>query len=94
MLVRIKLAVTVCEVLAGMEFATTVIANHTWPCNQYSDGVAAPQVVCSMQRPTGTTNQRIGFSIEACGRHLATGGSDGCVRVGPHSTSRTHHTCC
>lgn len=34
-----------------------------------------------MQRPTSSTNQRIGFSIEPCGRHLATGGCDGCVRV-------------
>lgn len=42
---------------------------------------ATGQVVCSMQRPTSSTNQRIGFSIESCGRHLATGGCDGCVRV-------------
>eukprot|EP00878_Enallax_costatus_P027309 GHUV01029381.1.p1 GENE.GHUV01029381.1~~GHUV01029381.1.p1 ORF type:complete len:207 (+),score=26.94 GHUV01029381.1:774-1394(+) len=40
------------------------------------------QVLYSMTRDTGTTNQRIGFSIEPCGRHLATGGCDGDVRVG------------
>eukprot|EP00878_Enallax_costatus_P041311 GHUV01047987.1.p1 GENE.GHUV01047987.1~~GHUV01047987.1.p1 ORF type:complete len:364 (+),score=110.95 GHUV01047987.1:973-2064(+) len=39
------------------------------------------QVLYSMTRDTGTTNQRIGFSIEPCGRHLATGGCDGDVRV-------------
>jgi hypothetical protein len=38
-----------------------------------------------MQRPTSLTNQRIGFSIEPCGRHLATGGTDGCVRVSADS---------
>jgi WD40 repeat protein len=49
------------------------------------------QVVCSMQRPTSSTNQRIGFSIEPCGRHLATGGCDGCVRVsGADPRQRTH----
>ena len=30
-------------------------------------------VVYSMQRDTATTNQRIAFDIEPCGRHLATG---------------------
>lgn len=39
------------------------------------------QVLYSLQRATACTNQRVGFSIEACGRHLATGGCDGCVRV-------------
>ena len=31
------------------------------------------QVLYSMQRDTCTTNQRIAFDIEPCGRHLATG---------------------
>eukprot|EP00887_Chlorella_sp_A99_P003250 scaffold9.g3250.t1 len=42
------------------------------------------RVVYSVRRQSGTTNQRIGFSVEPCGRHLATGrlrGEDGRVRV-------------
>lgn len=39
------------------------------------------QALYSLARDSGATNQRIGFSIEPCGRHLATGGSDGRVRV-------------
>lgn len=35
----------------------------------------------SLARSTEGTNQRIAFSIEPCGRHLATGGCDGVVRV-------------
>jgi hypothetical protein len=34
-----------------------------------------------LERDTGGTNQRIQFSVEPCGRHLATGGCGGCVRV-------------
>lgn len=58
-----------------------------------------------LPRDTASTNQRIGFSVEPCGRHVASGGSDGCVRVydlqvGAHGTRqqgtgairvRTHH---
>ncbi|KAG2425914.1 hypothetical protein HYH02_014913 [Chlamydomonas schloesseri] len=33
----------------------------------------------SMERPTGHTNQRVQFDIEPAGRHLVTGGCDGCV---------------
>mmetsp|Transcript_4588 Transcript_4588/g.13196 ORF Transcript_4588/g.13196 Transcript_4588/m.13196 type:complete len:424 (-) Transcript_4588:321-1592(-) len=35
----------------------------------------------AMRRSCGTTNQRLAFSIESGGRHLASGGADGCVRV-------------
>ena len=38
-------------------------------------------VVYSMQRASTVTNQRIYFGVEPCGRHLATGGDDGAVRV-------------
>lgn len=30
-------------------------------------------VVYKLERDTGTTNQRISFDIEPCGRHLASG---------------------
>ncbi|WIA17918.1 hypothetical protein OEZ85_009412 [Tetradesmus obliquus] len=48
---------------------------HCW------DIRATGQVLYSMSRCTSSTNQRIAFSIEPCGRHLATGGCDGAVRV-------------
>eukprot|EP00967_Tisochrysis_lutea_P113869 scaffold181039_cov15-Tisochrysis_lutea.AAC.1 len=35
-----------------------------------------------LQRDTKSTNQRISFSIEPCGRHLLTGGCSGAVRTG------------
>lgn len=38
-------------------------------------------VLYSLPRVSGTTNQRMYFDIEPCGRHLATGGEDGAVRV-------------
>ncbi|GFH09501.1 uncharacterized protein HaLaN_04658 [Haematococcus lacustris] len=34
-----------------------------------------------LPRDTATTNQRIAFSLEPCGRHVATGGCDGSVRI-------------
>lgn len=37
-------------------------------------------------RDTGGTNQRIQFDIDPTGRHLATGGCDGCVRVSMDSS--------
>jgi WD40 repeat protein len=37
--------------------------------------------VYRLARDTNTTNQRIAFDIEPGGRHLATGGEDGKVRV-------------
>lgn len=36
-------------------------------------------VVYRLQRSTAATNQRVHFDLEPCGRHLLTGGSDGCV---------------
>ena len=42
----------------------------------------AYDAVYRMQRDTATTNQRIQFDLEPCGRHLLTGGSNGCVQVG------------
>ncbi|KAG1668608.1 hypothetical protein FOA52_001477 [Chlamydomonas sp. UWO 241] len=41
-----------------------------------------------MPRDTRSTNQRVGFSVEPCGRHVATGGSGGCVRVFDLQTGR------
>lgn len=38
-------------------------------------------VLYRLQRDTAATNQRIQFDIEPSGRHLATGGADGRVRV-------------
>ncbi|PRW60676.1 telomerase Cajal body 1 [Chlorella sorokiniana] len=38
-------------------------------------------VVYAMQRPSRGTNQRMFFDVEPCGRHLATGGEDGVVRL-------------
>ncbi|KAI7843049.1 hypothetical protein COHA_003223 [Chlorella ohadii] len=38
-------------------------------------------VVYTMPRPSGGTNQRMMFDVEPCGRHLATGGEDGVVRL-------------
>ena len=32
-------------------------------------------------RATASTNQRIGFDVEPCGRHLVSGGEDGCLRA-------------
>ncbi|PSC69324.1 telomerase Cajal body 1 [Micractinium conductrix] len=43
---------------------------------RYSSGV-----VYSLPRASCGTNQRIYFDVEPCGRHLATGGEDGQVRV-------------
>eukprot|EP00798_Chlamydomonas_sp_ICE-L_P027478 gene27478-4784_t len=37
--------------------------------------------VYRLQRDTATTNQRIQFDVEPCGRHLATGGCNGSVKV-------------
>ena len=37
--------------------------------------------VYRMERDTGATNQRVQFDVEPCGRHVLTGGSNGCVRV-------------
>ena len=44
--------------------------------------LALVRLLVRLQRETATTNQRIQFDIEPCGRHLATGGCDGAVRVG------------
>ena len=44
------------------------------------DARHASGAVYSIKRETPTTNQRIYFDIEPCGRHLATGGQDGLVR--------------
>ncbi|XP_039826432.1 telomerase Cajal body protein 1-like isoform X2 [Panicum virgatum] len=38
-------------------------------------------IVYKLYRTADTTNQRIYFDIEPCGRHLATGGQDGMVHV-------------
>ncbi|GBG61386.1 hypothetical protein CBR_g20417 [Chara braunii] len=38
-------------------------------------------IVYCMERVTGTTNQKMVFDIEPCGRHLATGGEDGKIRL-------------
>uniref|UniRef100_A0A7S3VJI3 Telomerase Cajal body protein 1 n=1 Tax=Dunaliella tertiolecta TaxID=3047 RepID=A0A7S3VJI3_DUNTE len=41
----------------------------------------ADQALYRLERDTKSTNQRISFSIEPCGRHLLTGGCSGAVRV-------------
>lgn len=38
-------------------------------------------VVYTLERESKGTNQKIGFSIEPCGRHLASGGEDGWIGV-------------
>jgi WD40 repeat protein len=38
-------------------------------------------IVYKLYRSSDTTNQRIHFDIEPCGRHLATGGQDGMVHI-------------
>ncbi|GBG86460.1 hypothetical protein CBR_g41455 [Chara braunii] len=58
----------------------------------YTGGRKDPYVLCwdirqtsgivyYMERMTSTTNQKMVFDIEPCGRHLATGGEDGMIRV-------------
>jgi WD40 repeat protein len=42
---------------------------------------ATAGVVYRLRRATEDTNQRVAFDIEPCGRHLASGGTDGEVRV-------------
>lgn len=37
----------------------------------------ASGVLYTLQRPSATTNQRMAFDVEPCGRHLATGGPTG-----------------
>ncbi|KAK9861596.1 hypothetical protein WJX84_007684 [Apatococcus fuscideae] len=48
---------------------------HCWDVRMSQD------VVYSLRRDTPSTNQRIAFDIEPCGRHLATGGESGAVEV-------------
>ena len=45
-----------------------------------------------MERDSGATNQRIQFDIEPCGRHILTGGADGCVRVGLNFVLALHRS--
>eukprot|EP00884_Botryococcus_braunii_P006725 jgi/Botrbrau1/16053/Bobra.7_2s0027.1 len=58
----------------------------------YSGGRQDPHIHCwdirstcqtlySLERDTASTTQRVLFDIEPCGRHLASGGQDGSVRV-------------
>ena len=37
--------------------------------------------VYEMERVSGSTNQKIGFDIEPCGRHMVSGGTDGVLRA-------------
>ena len=37
--------------------------------------------VYSMPRVSGSTNQKIGFDLEPCGRHMVSGGTDGVLRA-------------
>ena len=34
-----------------------------------------------MPRVSGSTNQKIGFDVEPCGRHMVSGGTDGVLRA-------------
>jgi hypothetical protein len=58
----------------------------------YSGARRDPSLICwdvragggplyTLARDTGATNQRVAFDIDPTGRHLATGGADGAVRV-------------
>jgi WD40 repeat protein len=72
------------------------VTHLTWsPCGTYlytgarRDGeilcwdVRNPDAGClyRMRRASDKTNQRIGFDVEFSGRHLVTGGTDGCLRA-------------
>ena len=45
------------------------------------DARHASGALYTIRRATGGTNQRVAFDIEPCGRHLASGGEDGRVRI-------------
>ncbi len=45
------------------------------------DGAGERAVLYRLPRDTAGTNQRVAFSLEPCGRHLATGGCNGAVKV-------------
>lgn len=68
----------------------------------YTGGRKDPEILCwdirqtsgvlyRMERDTKGTNQRIAFDIEPCGRHLATGGEDGYVRIFDLTTGQLSH---
>lgn len=54
-----------------------------WDLRMTGDGSGPEQALYCMERDTGSTNQRVAFSLEPCGRHVATGGCGGAARVGP-----------
>ena len=51
-------------------------AVQCWDARKDSDGC-----VYEMRRVSGSTNQKIGFDIEPCGRHMVSGGTDGILRA-------------
>jgi WD40 repeat protein len=50
-------------------------AIHCW------DVRGGGEALYTLERATADTNQRVQFDIDPSGRHLATGGGDGTVRV-------------
>ena len=61
--------------------------NFIYSCARKDAGICcwdlrnASQSVYTLERPAGDTNQRMGFDIEACGRHLIGGTPHGCARA-------------
>ena len=51
-------------------------AVRCWDARKNSDGC-----VYEMRRVSGSTNQKIGFDVEPCGRHMVSGGTDGVLRA-------------
>ena len=52
-----------------------------WDARMHSTGMFHNGCVYSMRRVSGSTNQKIGFDVEPCGRHLVSGGTDGVLRA-------------
>eukprot|EP00850_Spirogloea_muscicola_P016223 SM000130S27110 [mRNA] locus=s130:186264:190849:- [translate_table: standard] len=59
---------------------------QTIMCNFQQTAITYTQADVKMHRAAEGTNQRIAFDIEPCGRHLATGGQHGEVRIFDLST--------
>ena len=52
-----------------------------WDVRGGSGGGSGGGAVYRMRRRARMTNQRIGFDVEPCGRHLVSGGEDGVLRT-------------
>jgi len=97
----------VVAVWEGHRGGVTQVSHGACGSYVYSGARADPEVKCwdprtggclyAMARDSGTTNQRIGFSVEPVGRHLVTGGEGGSLtafdlttgeRAGAHGVAR------